>query len=167
MLEGRGGSREVAKQGWIQRVYHGMLKGKCVYHLPCYAAGQALIQRNYHGRLEDKGESRVSQGMLEGSGGSRAFTMVCWKAGVDPEGLPWCAGRQGGFRGFTMAFWKARRIQRVYHGVLKDRADSEGLPWHAGKQGGSRGFTMVWWRAGVIPEGFPWYTGGQGRISPI
>ena len=51
--------------------------------------------------------------------------MVYWKAGADPEGLPWYAGRQG-------------RIQRVYHGMLEGR-------------GGSIGFTMVCWEAGVDP----------------
>ena len=28
--------------------------------------------------------------------------MIFWKAGADPEGLPWYDGRQGGSRGFTM-----------------------------------------------------------------
>ena len=56
-------------------------------------------------------------GMREGRGGSRGFTMVCCKAGADPEGVPWYDGRQG---------W----IQRVYHGMMEGR-------------GGSRGCTMV------------------------
>ena len=63
---------------------------------------------------------RVYNGMLEGRGGSRGFTLVCWRQG-DPEGLPWYAGKQGGSGGFTMACWKA--------GV-----DPEGLPWYAGRQ---------------------------------
>ena len=41
-------------------------------------------------------------GMMEGRGGSRGCTMVCWKAGVDLEGVPWYDGRQGGSRGCTM-----------------------------------------------------------------
>ena len=57
--------------------------------------------------------------------------MVCWKAGVDPGGLPWYAGRQG-------------RIQRVYHGMLEG-------------SGGSRGFTMVCCKAGADAGGLPWY----------
>ena len=76
---------------------------------------------------------------------------------ADPEGLPWHDGRQGGSRGFTMVCWKAGRIQRVYHGMMEGRADPEGLPWYDGRQGrmqrvyhgmlkgrgGSRGSTMV------------------------
>ena len=62
---------------------------------------------------------------------------------MDPEGLPWYDGRQGGSRGFTMVCWKAGRIQRVYHGMMEGRADPEGLPWYDGRQGGSRGFTMA------------------------
>ena len=58
------------------------------------------------------------------------------KSGADPDGLPWCAGKQG-------------RIQMVYHGMLESR-------------GGSRGCTMVCWKAGVDPEGVPWYDGRQG-----
>ena len=37
------------------------------------------------------------------------FTMVCWKAGVDPVGFPWYAG------------WEAGRIQSVYHDMLEGR----------------------------------------------
>ena len=64
--------------------------------------------------------------------------MVCCKAGTDPEGLQWYAGRR----------W---RIQRAHHGMLEG-------------SGVSRGFTMVCWKAGADPEGLPWYDGRQGRI---
>ena len=40
-----------------------------------YAGRQGMIQKVYHG-------------MLEGSDGFGGFTMACWKAGADPEGLP-------------------------------------------------------------------------------
>ena len=61
--------------------------------------------------------------------------MACWKAGADPEGLLWYAGRQG-------------RIQWVYHSMLEGR-------------GGSRGLTLVCWKAGADPEGSPWHAGRQ------
>ena len=80
----------------------------------------------------------------EGRGGSRGFTMVCWTAGADPEGLPCYSERQGRIQKVSIVRWKAG-------------ADPEGLPWYAGRQGriqrvhhgmlegrhGSRGFTMV------------------------
>ena len=55
--------------------------------LPWYDRRQGRIQSVYHG-------------MIEGRGGSRVFTMVCWKAG---------------------------RIQRVYHGMLEGRGRSSGF----------------------------------------
>ena len=81
------------------------------------------------------------QGMLESICGPRGSFMVCWKAGADPEGLPWYAGRQG-------------RIRRAYHGMLEGR-------------GGSIEFTMVNWKAGVDVEGLSWYAGRQGRIHRV
>ena len=77
------------RQGRIQRVYNGMLEAWVdLEGLPWYAGGREI--------------QRVYNGMLEGRGGSREFTMVCWKAGADPEGLQWYAGGRGGSRGFTM-----------------------------------------------------------------
>ena len=73
---------------------------------------------------------RVYNGMLKGRGGSGGFTMICWKAGADPEGLQWYAGRQGGSRGFTMVCRRQGWIRRVHHDMLEGR-------------GGYRGFTMV------------------------
>ena len=67
--------------------------------------------------------------------------MVCWKAGTDPESLPWYAGRQ---------VW----VQRVYYGILEDKD-------------GSRVFTVVCWKARVDPEGLVWYAGRQGRIQKV
>ena len=40
--------------------------------------------------------------MMEGRGVSRGFTIVCWKAGADPED---------------------------FHGMLEDRGGSRGYPW--------------------------------------
>ena len=54
--------------------------------------------------------------------------MICWKAGVDTEGLQWYAEGRGGSRGFTMVCWRQGRIQRVYNGMLEAGEDPEGSP---------------------------------------
>ena len=63
--------------------------------------------------------------------------MVCWKAGADPEGLPWYTEDQGdGYKAFTMVCWKQGRIQRVYHVILKTRTTGlKHLPWSSGRRG--------------------------------
>ena len=92
--------------------------------------------------------------MLEGWGGTRWFTIVYWKAGVDPEGLPWYAGRQEWIHRFFMICWKAGVGPEGFYRMLEGR-------------GGSRKFTMVYRKAGADPEGLPWYAGRQGWVQKV
>ena len=127
---------------------------------------------HWYGRRQGRIQRVYCHGTLEGRGESIGFTMVCWKAGADPEG----------FQG---------RIQRGYHGMLESRGGlhPEGLPcngerqgwvqmvfmvwWKAGADSEGHGmlegrsrFTMVCWKAGVDPEGSPWYAGRKAGADP-
>ena len=75
---------------------------------PWYARRRRRVQKVHHSMCGD-------------SGGSRVFTIVCWKAGADPKGFHGMLESRGGSRGFTVACWKAE-------------ADPEGLPWYAERQ---------------------------------
>ena len=120
------------------------------WHIIKTALGWLIVLSVVPGRIH-----KVYHGMLEGRGGSKGFTMVCWKARADPEGLPWYVDRQG---------W----IQRVYHGMLEGRGGSSAF-FHGMLigRGGSRGFSMVCWKVGVDPEGFSWYVDRQGWIQRV
>ena len=107
------------RQERIFRILHGILEGRGRsrgYYIVCWKAG---VQRGTEGIMwfVGRGGSSGCYILLYSKAEQiQGVLFFFWKAGADPEGITWYAGRQG-------------RIQRVYMMYWKACVDPEGIPW--------------------------------------